>query len=1380
MKIKLATGGLWVQLLILLGFSLARGFSQSTPACDPPPSGIVNWWQAEGNATDIIGGGTGTLYPGTTYAPGEVGQAFAFDGVNGCVMNTSTPALTYIQNSFTIEFWANPQKGFIIPPQSPDYLNDAGQSFAIFPDWGGTSGPAGVGVCVGTNGIAVMEHAYNYLPSLLSYTNALNGWVHIAVVYVNKQPSLYVNGVWVQTGLASTRSYVYPSKTFGGSYDTSAGPFNFEAYGPYQGLLDEISIYDRALSATEIQAIYAAGSAGKCYAGSAPVITSQPAGLTVNVNADVTLSVAAAGSPVLSYQWSLNGTNLPGANNSSLVLNNIQSGNAGEYAVVVTNLYGSATSSNALLTVLAFPPTFTTQPQGATVNAGSNVTFSASVTGTAPLNFQWSLNGTNLTGATNSTLALANVRPINAGNYAVTVANAYGLATSSNALLTVLTYPPTIVVQPASQTVTADGNATLSVLAAGTAPLNYQWSFNGTNLTGAGGSSLTIADVQSFNAGAFQVTVSSIYGSAVSSNAVLTVLPAPPCDPPPSGIADWWPANSNADDIISGGVGTLEPGTGYTNGVVGQAFSFDGVNGCVMNDDTAPLTYIQNAFTIEFWAYPQKSFNMLPEGGGLGTSGQSYAIFPDWGSSAGANNGPAGVGVCVGTNGISVLAHTAGYLPSLLSYPVHITNWVHVAIVFTNKQPTLFLNGVNVHTGVASVATYVYPSKNLGGSYDSAAGYSFKYYGPYKGLLDEVSIYNRPLAAGEIQAIYAAGSGGKCTPSNIPVVTLEPTNETVAAGGTATFTFAASGLPQLTYQWSFNGTNISGATNTSLTLSNLQAASSGAYLATVANAYGSATTSVATLTVVLPPSITQQPQSQTVLSYNSASFSVVANGTGPFSYQWQKNGVNLTDGGNVSGSATATLTLASVSLADAANYDVLVSNPYSTTNSAVAVLTVPETVLSIGSTNAMSGDVVTVPVWMNALGVENIFSASVGYDPTKLVLLGVQLGQSDSDAYLQTVDTQTNNGYVGLAVYFSSVIPTGPQQVAQLVFQALPVTNTATANLTIGDVPLSRQLVDDIGDSLPLLTQSGTVTLAPAEYEADVYPRFNGDHQVNLQDWLEEGRMVAGLDVPTNSDELLRADCAPRNAPDGVLTVADWVQAGRYALGLDPLTLVGTEAPTPEIQVHPRGITVPTRTLQIATVSASRGQTVSVPVQLVCTTNENAAGLTVNFNPALLNITGVTLGSAMAGGRLNFNTNVTGKVGLVLALPPGNNLLAGTNQVAVLQFFARTNAANSLPLTLNSSLVVLQVADKTANSLTANYVSGAVVLPSAPTLQVTATGKNLTLTWPVGLGTYQVLAATNLAGPWQPLSVVISTNGVSVTTSVTVTNKQQYFRLSGE
>ena len=230
----------------------------------PPSSGLVGWWKAEGNALDSISGATGIVYPGTTYSAGEVGQAFSFDGITGCVMNTNTPAYTNIQNTFTMEFWAYPQKGFDIMPEGGGN-GITGQSYAIFPDWGGlnSGGPAGTGVCVGTNGISVVEHCNNYMPSSLSYTNPINGWTHIAVVYLNKQPTLYVNGVKVRTGVTSPETFVYPSKNLGNSYISVLGFAFFNTYGPYAGLLDEVKIHNRALSGAEIQAIYDAGIAAK-------------------------------------------------------------------------------------------------------------------------------------------------------------------------------------------------------------------------------------------------------------------------------------------------------------------------------------------------------------------------------------------------------------------------------------------------------------------------------------------------------------------------------------------------------------------------------------------------------------------------------------------------------------------------------------------------------------------------------------------------------------------------------------------------------------------------------------------------------------------------------------------------------------------------------------------------------------------------------------------------------------------------------------------------------------------------------------------------------------------------------------------------------------
>jgi hypothetical protein len=256
-----------------------------------------------------------------------------------------------------------------------------------------------------------------------------------------------------------------------------------------------------------------------------PVITAQPSNQTVIVGSAASFGVRVTGATPLSYQWYFDGTNLlVGATNAVLTFADVQVNNGGSYAVTVTNLFGSATSSNALLTVLA-PPVITAQPSNQTVIVGSAASFGVRVTGTAPLNYQWYFNGTNLlVGATNAVLTFADVQVNNGGNYAVTVSNPFGSATSSNALLTVLT-PPVITAQPTNQTVIVGSAASFGVSATGTAPLSYQWYFNHTNLLGATNAILTLVNAQLTNGGSYAVKVMNLFGSVTSTNALLIVNP---------------------------------------------------------------------------------------------------------------------------------------------------------------------------------------------------------------------------------------------------------------------------------------------------------------------------------------------------------------------------------------------------------------------------------------------------------------------------------------------------------------------------------------------------------------------------------------------------------------------------------------------------------------------------------------------------------------------------------------------------------------------------------------------------------------------------------------------------------------------------------------
>jgi len=124
------------------------------------------------------------------------------------------------------------------------------------------------------------------------------------------------------------------------------------------------------------------------------------------------------------------------------------------------------------------------------------------------------------------------------------------------------------------------------------------------------------------------------------------------------------------------------------------------------------------------------------------------------------------------------------------------------------------------------------------------------------GQIDEIALFSRALTTNEIAAIYGAGIAGKCTDQQPPHVVIQPEPETVAQGGTATFSVVATGTEPFSYQWRRDGVNLEGQTNATLTLLNVQPADSGSFDVVVSNALGSATSSAAALAVdvcVTPP-----------------------------------------------------------------------------------------------------------------------------------------------------------------------------------------------------------------------------------------------------------------------------------------------------------------------------------------------------------------------------------------------------------------------------------------------------------------------------------------------------------------------------------------------
>jgi parvulin-like peptidyl-prolyl isomerase len=167
-----------------------------------------------------------------------------------------------------------------------------------------------------------------------------------------------------------------------------------------------------------------------------------------------------------------------------------------------------------------------------------------------------------------------------------------------------------------------------------------------------------------------------------------------------------------------------------------------------------------------------------------------------------------------------------------------------------------------------------------------------------------------------------------------PTITSEPTAQTVCAGQPVEFTVAATGTPPLTYQWLKDGGEIGGATAATYTISAAASTDAGAYSATVANSCGTVTSRAAALTVGTAPTITAQPASQAAVAGSSATFSVTATGTPPFSYQWKR------DGADIAGATEPSYTIPAVASADAGSYTVVVTNPCGSATSDPALLTV--------------------------------------------------------------------------------------------------------------------------------------------------------------------------------------------------------------------------------------------------------------------------------------------------------------------------------------------------------------------------------------------------------------------------------------------------------
>ena len=209
----------------------------SEPTCTTPPSGMVSWWPADGNANDITGSSNGTLQNGATFTAGMVGQAFVFDGVNDYV-STNLDVQPSAMPSTTWDAWVFPTR-----------VNH-GSRQTIFSD-DDVNFDRTVVIEAGTSNFGVFTGRGVWQPVAVT----LNQWQHIAVVYTPTNIEFYKNGVRFSFNSAPT------GQGTNNRFQIGRNP-GFNEY--YQGRIDEVEVFNRALSQTEVQSIYNAGSAGKC------------------------------------------------------------------------------------------------------------------------------------------------------------------------------------------------------------------------------------------------------------------------------------------------------------------------------------------------------------------------------------------------------------------------------------------------------------------------------------------------------------------------------------------------------------------------------------------------------------------------------------------------------------------------------------------------------------------------------------------------------------------------------------------------------------------------------------------------------------------------------------------------------------------------------------------------------------------------------------------------------------------------------------------------------------------------------------------------------------------------------------------------------------